>query len=371
MAIRRSPSFRFDYFLKSLPTELIGRRCEQLMKAAEKEVEQLEKKIREDSGLISEVGKKSGEVGIEIPSFKVLSAKWRRKEQDEAEKKRIELEAKVIEIEESMREIQGRMKMLNQYTREANINITLSSAEFTEDLLTELANLVAQSGSLGIVGVANKFLEHHSGSISRRKVVAKIEEIAQKEKREDEGDTHTIWYLRSKYTHLLDVDTTKALRQSKEEKLKQMEEHNQKSMKQDDPCNVTGALGPDGTLLEFPDYDGDDEPQPCKKAFTLFCGSVRKQVKSALPPEKRKNKEIVHRILRERWSLLSDEEQMYWTQMETWGEKRFARDEAIYIKVQAEKKQAHQNARNRTSYGDADNTSTMSIPKKRKSPSHK
>ena len=51
MAIRRSPDFRFDYYLRSLTIDALGRRCEQLMKAAEKEVEQMEKKAREDAGL--------------------------------------------------------------------------------------------------------------------------------------------------------------------------------------------------------------------------------------------------------------------------------------------------------------------------------
>jgi hypothetical protein len=37
------------------------------------------------------------------------------------------------------------------------------TAEFPEDLLGELANLVAQSGPLGIVGIANKFLKNALG----------------------------------------------------------------------------------------------------------------------------------------------------------------------------------------------------------------
>lgn len=366
MAIRRSPSFRFDYFLKSLPTEQVGRRCEQLMKAAEKEVEQLEKKVREDAGIIVEVGINENEVPpIEIPKFKVLRAMWRRKEQDEAEQKRVELESKVEEIEEQILEVQERMKMLNQYTREANSSTMSMTAEFPEDLLGELANLVAQSGPLGIVGVANKFLEERTGSISRRKVVAKIEEIAIKEKRDEEGDTHAIWYIRSKYTHLLDVSTLKFLRQLKDEKITQMEANKEKSKKTDDPSTIIGAQGPDGAFLEFPEYDGEEEPQPNKKAFTLFCSSVRKQVKGALPPEKRRNKEVVHRILRERWGRLSDAEQLYWIQMEEWGEKRFARDMAIFESKRLGGKKGSSSQKRTRDEGICE-PSAPSIPKKRK-----
>ena len=371
MAIRRSPSFRFDYFLKSLPTELVGRRCEQLMKAAEKEVEQLEKAVLEDSDLNGTKRRDENDPNhVEIPNFKVLRARWRRKEQEEAEQKRLELEEKVNEIEAQMREVQERMKLLNQFTREANSTMTSMSAEFPEELLSDLANLVARSGALGIVGVANKFLEDNPGSISRRKVVAKIEEIAMKEKREDEGDTHAVWYIRNKYTHLIDVNTLKFLRVAKEEKLRQMEDGKDHHRKINDPSAMVGAVGPDGVFLEFPEYDGEEEPLPVKKAFTLFCSSVRKQVKGALPPEKRKNKEIVHRILRERWGHLSDKDQLYWTQMEDWGEKRFARELAIFEKVQLEKRSDRKGSSPKKRTREESVTSDVtapSIPKKRKS----
>jgi hypothetical protein len=371
MAIRRSPNFRFDYFLRSLPIDQVGRRCEQLMSAAEKEVEQLEKKVREDVGIVVEEGSTDPLPPIEIPKFKVLRARWRNKEQEEAEKQRIELEGKVEVIEEQMREAQERMKTLNQFTREANNSMTTVSAEFSEELVGELANLVAQSGSLGIVGVANKFLEEKPGSsISRRKVVAKIEEIAIKEKREDMGDTHMSWYIRPKYTNLLDVDTLKYLRQTKDEKLEKMEESKEAKKKADEPSQATGAPGPDGNVLDFPEYDGEEEPKNNKKAFTLFCNSVRKEVKAALPLEKRKNKEIVHRILRERWSRLPEDEQVYWRKMEQWDEKRFARDSAVFEKKKSGKKGAKAAAaKKRAREENAGESSGLSVPKKRKSKS--
>lgn len=370
MAIRRSPNFRFDYFLRSLPIDLIGKRCEQLMKAAEKEVEQLEQKVREDAGIVVEEGSTDPLPLVEIPKFKVLRARWRKQEQAEAEKQRIELESKVEEVEQRMREAQDRMKTLNQFTREATNNMTSLSAEFSEDLLEELANLVAQSGSLGIVGVANKFLAEHPGSsISRRKVVAKIEEIAIKEKREDNGDTSVTWYIRSKFTNLLDVDTLKYLRQTKDEKLQKMEETKEQKKKEEEPSLATGATGPDGNFLEFPDYDGTEEPKISKKAFTLFCNSIRKEVKSALPVEKRKNKEIVHRILRERWSHLPEADQVYWKKMAEWDEQRFARDTAFFERSKSGKKGGKSAAAKKRERDDSAESSGLSIPKKRRSKS--
>ena len=49
-SIRRSSQFRFDYFLKSLPIEQTGKRCEQLMRAArKKEVKHMEKQAIEEA----------------------------------------------------------------------------------------------------------------------------------------------------------------------------------------------------------------------------------------------------------------------------------------------------------------------------------
>jgi hypothetical protein len=306
---------------------------------------------------------------VEIPKFKILRALWRRQEQDEAEKKRVDLEKKIEAIEDQMRTIQQRMKVLNQFTREAT-NKSPSVSQFPEDLLENLANLVARSGSVGIVGVANKFLSEYPGVCARRQVVSKIEEIAQKEKREEEGDTSAIWHIRKQYVNLIDQDTKKFLQQLKDERLRQIEETKEKKRKENDPSERTGAPGPDGDILDFPAYDGQQEPKPNKKAFTLFCNSIRKEVKSALPPEKRKNKEIVHRILRQRWDHLSDEDYEYWDKIETWDEKRFIRDNAIYAKVQSSSIKAESKISGppkKRPLQETGESKAVSIPKKRNS----
>mmetsp|Transcript_26415 Transcript_26415/g.29220 ORF Transcript_26415/g.29220 Transcript_26415/m.29220 type:complete len:1157 (+) Transcript_26415:57-3527(+) len=356
MAIRRSPTFRFDYFLRSLPIEQIGRRCEVLMKAAEKEVEQLEKKLQENLHADTKVK------NVQIPMFKILKAGWRKKEREEAEKKRSELESKVEETEEQMRTIQERMKMLNQFTRESNTSHN-STSRFPEDLLCDLASLIVRSGATGIVGLANAFLSEHPGACVRRQVMAKIEEIASKEKREEEGDTKAIWYIRKEHTSLIDVDAMKFLRQSKEEKLDLLKEKHLKTQEESDSSEAKGAIGPDGTFLLFPDYIGQIEPKPNKKAFTLFCNSIRREVKAVLPPEKRKKKEIVHGILRERWLCLTDEDLSFWRRNQDWDEKRFIRDKALFNKISLERGEISE----QSTAGSMRDLSSASIPKKRKS----
>lgn len=115
LAVRRNPHFRFDYFLRSLPVDLLGRRCEQLMKAAEKEVEQLEKKARELAGLPTEP-EKEGEVlpPIKLPMFRVLQKQRRIDSKTQAEKEKKELEQNVIEIESQIQELQDKLRALNE-----------------------------------------------------------------------------------------------------------------------------------------------------------------------------------------------------------------------------------------------------------------
>lgn len=124
-AIRRNPTFRFNYFLRSLPIDQLGRRCEQLMKAAEKEVEQLEKAAREAAGIVCEPDQDVKTLPvIDIPPFRVLQKQRHEAQRSKAEKERRELENKIAEIESQIRDAQGRLKALNDDTYAANDHAT-------------------------------------------------------------------------------------------------------------------------------------------------------------------------------------------------------------------------------------------------------
>jgi SWI/SNF-related matrix-associated actin-dependent regulator of chromatin subfamily A member 5 len=369
MAIRRNPNFRFDYFMRSLPTELIGRRCEQLMKAAEKEVEQLEKRAREEAGIVVEEEKKGENDGdgaielppVELPNFKIMRTQMHRKAQIDAEAKRVELEGKVEEIEDQMKEIQDRLKTLNDFTRETTAN-NMTDSDFPDRLLSNLTNMLARSGTTGIMVVASAFLEEHPGSVIKRKVCAKIEEIAVKEKREDEGDTKPQWYIRDDCIQYLDAETLKFLRKHKEEKLAKKLEDN-KAEAGVVEADANGAPGPDGTIVLFPEYDGREPPRESKKAFTHFCVKSRKDIKSSLSPEKRKDKNLIHRILKERWAELPDFDKEIWKAWETWDCKRFTRDNLIYeSESPVQTKRPREDSESKEEFMQP----SLTIPKKRK-----
>eukprot|EP00543_Licmophora_paradoxa_P000059 CAMPEP_0202451678 /NCGR_PEP_ID=MMETSP1360-20130828/10063_1 /ASSEMBLY_ACC=CAM_ASM_000848 /TAXON_ID=515479 /ORGANISM="Licmophora paradoxa, Strain CCMP2313" /LENGTH=392 /DNA_ID=CAMNT_0049070309 /DNA_START=132 /DNA_END=1310 /DNA_ORIENTATION=- len=365
MSIRRSPEFRFDYFLRSLPVELIGRRCEQLMKAAEKEVESIEKWAREQKGLPTE-GDDLPPIGL--PRFDVMRLEIRKKALQETESKRQDLEGKVLDIEEQMKKVQDRLKVLNEYTREVSSR-NAKASEFPEELLSELVNLVAKSGPIGIMSIATSFLETHPGASSKTKICSKIELVSEKEKRE--GDTKPIWYIRDEFTSFLDVETLRFLRKAKEERADASRNRRKaaESIKLED---TKGAMGPDGDFMEFPSYDGREPPKEKKRAFTHFCNKSRKEVKTSLPPEERKNKRKVNGILKERWLSLSVSDKEKWRKFEEWDTKRFERDNALYEKIHSSPTKAHKKKRKESDVEISQHStqesvnSALSIPKKRK-----
>jgi SLIDE len=115
MAIRRSPTFRFDYFLRSLSVELLGKRCEQLMKAAEKEVEQLERKAREHVGLPVDPGQSGESLQlIQLPELSILRDQMQASRKEKVETERKQLEEKLSEVEKQIKDVQDKLKAINE-----------------------------------------------------------------------------------------------------------------------------------------------------------------------------------------------------------------------------------------------------------------
>eukprot|EP00580_Thalassiosira_gravida_P020027 CAMPEP_0201664602 /NCGR_PEP_ID=MMETSP0494-20130426/6012_1 /ASSEMBLY_ACC=CAM_ASM_000839 /TAXON_ID=420259 /ORGANISM="Thalassiosira gravida, Strain GMp14c1" /LENGTH=911 /DNA_ID=CAMNT_0048143393 /DNA_START=1 /DNA_END=2736 /DNA_ORIENTATION=- len=247
-AIRRSSNFRFDYFLKSLPPETIGRRCEQLMKAAEKEVEFMEKQAAEEA---EEEGRTLPPGEIKLPMFKELQAKKRAEALKSRDKERVALEQNVSDIEKQIQQIQRALR--------------------EED---------------GVQTLDTFFRSNTEQSESSAKSYGRLDDKIKKRKAGDSDD-----------------------------------EGEGKS---------NGAPGPDGDFVEFPEYDGEDEPNENKKAFTLFCKNKRKEVKRSLSSSERKNKDHVNGILKDRWYALTEDEKHEWKVWEVWDAKRYEHQMDIY-----------------------------------------
>jgi exonuclease VII small subunit len=213
LAIRRNPRFRFDYFLRSLPIDVLARRCEQLMKGAEKEVEHLERNARELAGLPTEPEKDGEKLpSIELPSFRVLQLQRRINASIQAEKAKKELEKQVADIESQIRMLQSKLKAIN----EGNMNVV--------------------GGSEAVASTVNP--------------VRKVREVMEREE------------------ELKIVDSEAMLSRTKQ----------------------SGAIGPGGSFVEFPQYDGIEHPAEWRKPFSHFCNQKRKEVKLEMTSVDRKDK---------------------------------------------------------------------------------
>jgi SLIDE len=229
LAVRRNPNFRFDYFLRSLPVDLLGRRCEQLMKAAEKEVEHYERVTREAKGLPVECAEGEELPPVELPMFHTLQDQLRESRRLKAQAEKQQLEEKVNEIGGQIQKLQARLKALNS-------------------------------------GVA---------------ALPEVEESAQSSGKEN-------------------VDRKKAPDDDNDDD----EEEPNVAEEPSEP----GATGGDRTFVPFPEYNGESAPLEWKKPFTHFCNRTRREVKTSLGPEERKNKKKINKILKERWLDMSERE---------------------------------------------------------------
>ena len=293
-AIRRSHTFRMDYFLKALPIDAIGRRCEQLMKAAEKEVEQLEKEARDEE--TSNGGSAAQQLPLRLPTYKEMMERKKKKKQEEIKNEEARLENNVQEIEFQIKVVQDRMKMIEKDNSEKhyknhnnNVSVKSESEFFPDRLVSELADHVAQGGSTGLWSLASKFVDMHPDEkLSTRQVGVKIDEIAAKEKRGKEGELS--WYIKPAFLNL--VSTHGGISSiTIDSNIK----HKVKKKKRKDKTST-----PDNAeLVPFPEYDGSEPPKERKKAFTLFCNATRKEVKSSLDAIQRKdkvNRYLVHAL---------------------------------------------------------------------------
>lgn len=222
--------------------------------------------------------------------FKDLQAKKRAAAQKKFLEERSQLEKNVSDIDKQILQIQ---KALQDVDGVQTIDTFFRpSSDLSEEMTAELVNIIARAMSQGKDAIIDEFQSQFSGKGSKKAIGSKIDTVGIKEKRVDEGDTSPHWYVNSDHTHLLTKETKKHIGVAKEGRLEAKGKKKRKTTEDSDEGEeekVTGAkVG--GEFVEFPDYDGEEEPVENKKAFTLFCKRTRKEVKNSLPSEFRKNK---------------------------------------------------------------------------------
>ena len=302
------------------------------MRAAEKEVELMEKLAIEEA---EKEGRTLSPDEIKLPMFKESQAKKRAEQQKKFLEDRALLEKNVADIDEQIMEIQKALRGLEGNKTIDTFFKAKANTDIPDNMVGELANIIARMRSQGMVAITDEFLSKFPGKGSKKSISQKIEAIGVKEKRAEEGDTAPCWYVRADNDHLLTKATKAHMEDARKARLAAASEKNNKKRKADDEASegrADGAIGPEGDFVEFPEYNGEEEPHENKKAFTLFCKATRREVKNSLSPSARKNKDRVNSILKDRWYALNDEEKQVWKGWEVWDAKRYEYQAGIYEK---------------------------------------
>jgi len=340
------------------------------MRAAEKEVEAMEKLAIEEA---AKEGRTLTPAEIKLPMFQESQAKRRAEQQKKVLEERALLEKNVADFEEQIMQIQKALRDLEGNQTIDTFFKAKASADIPENLVGELANIIARMRSPSLPAITDEFLSKFPGKGSKKSVGQKIEAIGVKEKRGEEGDTAPYWYLRPENEHLLTNATKAHVEDSREGRLAAAAEKCRKR-KTDDEAGlgrINGAIGPGGDFVEFPEYDGREEPHENKKAFTLFCKATRREVKSSLSPLSRKDKDLVNSKLKDRWYALTDGEKHEWKEWEVWDAKRYEYQLCIFEKKDQKKSKSsspsikvNASTSNDSAMKDGPSIPKRSIPKK-------
>jgi hypothetical protein len=290
--------------------EVLGRRCEQLMRAAEREVEQLEKKVREESGMPVEAKEGSTLQPIGLPSFKEMQRTIRLRKRQETEEEKKNLEQAVEGIEKEMKEIQERLKDLNK-AAEVKVNNNTNN--------TDSKKRPRPAGN----NVEEKKIEEASKVDESRGALG------------PDGD----------FIEFPEYDGVEAPRDPKKAFTQFCLSHRKQVKASLDPADRKNKVGSKCSIFSL-------------LLFTLSLTKFSFDIKQ----------DKVNGILRDKWLALSDEERQTWRKWATWDKKRFARDTKIY---ETSQKYANENSDEETSQEAVEEKDAMkeiNVPKKRSLP---
>jgi len=208
-SIRRSEHFRFDFYLQSCSAENLGKRCETLMKAAERELEEIKRKKASESSMSITVT--NGKKGINEGNKDRVAdlARQIKEESDKLTKQRKAI--KVLKGEGSQKapgvgKGDGKEKADGEETkgRGGGGGRGIVAKPVPEELMPDLCKTLMEMPSDGVNKCVTAFMIKHN-DISKRQIEMKIGEIATKEKRA--GDSKQVWHIKSEYQHYLTMET--------------------------------------------------------------------------------------------------------------------------------------------------------------------
>jgi hypothetical protein len=339
-SVRRCERFRFDFYLQSCSADALGKRCEMLMRSAERELIEIERKRQVAEAQASTVSK-SKSVG-------------------DVAKERLAEITKLI-AEESKRLAVTRMQLQKLKSSGGLLVAKVDTAPVTEvveegvpgvvavphtnvgrapgyavpvpmGLVPELCRLLIAAGPEGISKVITPFVANHP-QYAKRQVEFKMHEVAIKERRPHVSDK-IIWHIRDAYTKYIDmenfdddsahvpVDHPPAKASSGKGKGgdKSASKRKRESSGGDDK-------GIEMTAEQLKDLKGvaEREPKKFKRAFGFFVKGKRSEAEKELG-DKASNADALRDLLTKKWETSNSDTRQAFEKMEQDDRSRYQRE---------------------------------------------
>jgi len=365
LAIRRCDKFRFSFYIRAMSAESIGKRCEQLMRACEREVEAIQKKTWEmmteeernnlkpaDIVIRSQEEQMAAELADATRKRAMKETEYKNtiKQTDEEIKKLADKQVELQKLDNAEIAAAGGIEAFeklgaNDGGGAAVVGMSMGSTppkakgvsgqaqQVSEQDLPELLGMIARAEHKGIKVIVEMFTSKFP-LVSKRQAQLKIETVGVREKRI--GDARQVWHIRDEFLHLMNDETNAYIAA--------------RPVVMTSATTSTGKRGGSKRKASkkkvVDEYEEDDDydvsmgpPKDAKKAFTHFCNSTRKDVKASLPEADRKNKDLVNGQLKARWERLTDNELRKWKFAQEKDERRFVKQNALWEKqVEADEK---------------------------------
>ena len=269
-SIRRSEHFRFDFYLQSCTADALGKRCEVLMKAAERELAEIEKKkVAADSmGAGAGAAKNKGiqEPGKERIADMTNSIKDESKKMSNA---RNNNQQKRVLGEKGKEKGDGKDKPEGEPASNRGHGRGVVPKLIPEGLMPELCKDLIEYPSDGVLKCVGRFMIKYP-EFAKRQVELKINEIAVKEKRAN--DAKQIWHIKNEYQHYLTMDTSYTTTGAPSKKT--------------DGVNAGGDTEIKSSSSSASQHKGDgDKPKKKKTAFGIFVKENKAQAEEEVNKE--------------------------------------------------------------------------------------
>mmetsp|Transcript_9123 Transcript_9123/g.8154 ORF Transcript_9123/g.8154 Transcript_9123/m.8154 type:complete len:1404 (-) Transcript_9123:63-4274(-) len=351
-SIRRCERFRFDFYLQSCSAEALGKRCEMLMRSAERELAEIErKKLVSDNSFTNITKFKSAsdvnreklieiEKQIEAESRKLANARL------QLQKSKGSYSDKFDKTLSSAVTTTSKTLTNNNQPTKATAKAQSSAPEKTketassrvlkpvpDEFLPELCKSIQAAKQDGIHKLVTQFLNNHP-NISKRQVELKINEIAVKEKRAE--DPYKVWHVKSEFERYL--------KGSSGEFSEDTSNSSDKKRENDLDSHITtppAAIKPKKRKIEnvssSKSLDSQhvvittEEPKKLKRAFGFFVKAKKGDALALL--EDQSDQEALKEKLKEMWSQTSSEERKIYEIKEAEDKSRYEKEMASWKKI--------------------------------------